>query len=144
MPEPTRYSSLTALSARWNTPHFTLSGTLTGTYITETVETGDRPDDISKINPSLSMSVKPWADRQLYVRLMYKSTFRVPTFNDLYYYRLGSRTLRPEKADEFDIGLTWGHSLFPAMDYLSVTLDAYYNDVTDKSWHSPPPTPGAW
>ncbi len=131
-PNPTRYSSLTALSARWNTTHFTLSGTLTGTYITESVETGDRPDDISKINPSLSMSVKPWADRQLYVRLMYKSTFRVPTFNDLYYYRLGSRTLRPEKADEFDIGLTWGHSLFPAMDYLSVTLDAYYNDVTDK------------
>ena len=60
-PNPTRYSSLTALSARWNTPHFTLSGTLTGTYITETVETGDRPDDISKINPSLSMSVKPWS-----------------------------------------------------------------------------------
>lgn len=56
----------------------------------------------------------------------------MPTFNDLYYFRLGSRTLRPEKANEYSIGATYGHSLFPAMDYLNVTIDAYYNDVTDK------------
>lgn len=131
-PYPTRYSSITALNARWTIPHLTLSGSLTATLITENVKTGEAPDDISKLNPSLSFSVQPWQDRLFYIRAMYKSTFRVPTFNDLYYYRLGSRTLRPEKANEFDLGLTWGNSLFPAMDYLSFTLDAYYNNVTDK------------
>ena len=68
----------------------------------------------------------------LYLRAMYKNTFRVPSFNDLYYFRLGSRTLRPEKAQEYGIGITYGHTLFPAMNYLSATLDAYFNDVTDK------------
>lgn len=131
-PYPTRYSSITALNARWIIPHLTLSGSLVGTLITEKVKFGDAPKDISKLNPSLSLSYKPMADRLFYIRAMYKSTFRVPTFNDLYYYRLGSRTLRPEKANEFDLGVTWGHSLFPAMEYLSFTLDAYYNDVDDK------------
>ena len=131
-PYPTRYSSITALSARWNMPHLTVSGSLVGTLITEKVKIGDPPKDISKLNPSLSFSVQPWQDHLFYLRAMYKSTFRVPTFNDLYYYRLGSRTLRPEKANEFDVGITWGNSLFPAMDYLSFTLDAYYNDVDDK------------
>lgn len=91
-----------------------------------------KPHDIKRLAPSLSVSVKPFVGEMLYFRAMYKSTFRVPTFNDLYYDRLGSRVLRPEKADEFDVGVTWSRSLFPAMDYLSVTVDAYYNDVTDK------------
>ena len=39
---------------------------------------------------------------------MYKSTFRTPTFNDLYYYRLGNRSLRPEKAKEYNIGVNVG------------------------------------
>lgn len=131
-PDPVRYTSLTALSARWQPSVVTLSGSLVGTYITERVKTGGRPHDIKRLAPSLSVSVKPFAGEMFYLRAMYKSTFRVPTFNDLYYDRLGSRVLRPEKADEFDVGVTWSRSLFPAMDYLSVTVDAYYNDVTDK------------
>ena len=35
---------------------------------------------------------------------MYKNTFRVPTFNDLYYLRIGNTSLRPEKAREYNIG----------------------------------------
>ncbi|MDE6116788.1 MAG: TonB-dependent receptor, partial [Duncaniella sp.] len=89
-------------------------------------------DDIKRLSPSLSFSVQPWREEMLFVRGMYKSTFRVPSFNDLYYDRLGSRTLRPEKADEYDIGITWSKSLFPAMDYLSLTVDGYINNVRDK------------
>ena len=68
----------------------------------------------------------------LFIRAMYKNTFRTPTFNDLYYDRLGSRVLRPEKANEYDLGVTWSKALFPWMDYFSVTVDGYYNTVTDK------------
>lgn len=131
-PYPTRYSSISAMSTRWNIPHLTLSGSLVATFITESVKYGKPPKDISKLNPSLSLSFQPWQEKLFYIRTLYKNTFRVPTFNDLYYYRIGNRTLRPEKAHEFDLGITWGHALFPAMDYLSFTFDAYYNDVTDK------------
>lgn len=131
-PYPDRYTSLSALSMRWQRRLFTVTGTLVGTYITETVKEGEHPDDIKRLSPSLSVNVQPWSDEMLFFRAMYKSTFRTPSFNDLYYYRLGNRTLRPEKADEFDVGITWSRSLFPAMDYMSVTVDAFYNDVTDK------------
>lgn len=131
-PDPIRYSSISALNVRWKFPNVTISGSLVGTFITEKVEFGNSPKDIGKLNPSFSFSLKPWRERLFFIRGMYKNTFRVPTFNDLYYYRLGSRSLRPEKADEFDIGITWGHALFPAMEYLNVSIDGYYNDVTDK------------
>ena len=51
--------------------------------------------------------IVPWNEEDFYIRLMYKGTMRTPTFNDLYYYRLGNRTLRPEKANEYNIGITW-------------------------------------
>ena len=63
---------------------------------------------------------------------MYKNTFRVPTFNDLYYLRIGNTSLRPEKAREYNIGVTWNGKPFSFTDFLSITLDGYYNEVTDK------------
>ena len=131
-PFPTRYTSLTALNVRYRLNGLTVNGVLLGTYINERVKAGKKPDDLSRLSPGVSVSVQPWRDEQLYFRVMYKSTFRTPTFNDLYYYRLGNRKLRPEKADEYNIGVTW--SILPAsfMDYLSFTVDGYFNNVTDK------------
>lgn len=131
-PTPTRYSSYSALSAKWEKSLFNVTASLVATAITERVKSGTRPDDITKLNPSLSVSFSPVRDFPLYLRAMYKNTFRVPSFNDLYYFRLGTRNLKPEKADEFNLGVTWGHSFFPAMEYLSITLDGFYNNVTDK------------
>lgn len=131
-PDPTRFTSLTALSGKWETSRFNVTATLAGTYITEKVKHGDRPSDIKRLMPTAGINVRPISSVPFYLRAMYKNTFRVPSFNDLYYDRLGSRNLRPEKANEFNLGATWGGSLFPAMDYLSITADVYYNNVSDK------------
>ena len=87
---------------------------------------------MSKLSPSASISFRPWKDRLFYIRAMYKSTFRTPTFNDLYYYRLGNRSLRPEKAQEYNVGITWSGSPCSWINNISVTLDGYYNHVKDK------------
>ncbi len=131
-PYPRRYTSLTAFTARWQKGVVRATGSLVNTYITERVKFGDRPKDVSRLSPSLSVNVQPWSREMLFIRAMYKNTFRTPTFNDLYYDRLGSRVLRPEKANEYDLGVTWSKALFPWMDYFSVTVDGYYNTVTDK------------
>ena len=131
-PNPVRYSSLTALNARYQWRRIKLSGTLVGTFITEEVKAGNTPDDRKRLSPTLSVSIQPWKEEQLYVRAMYKNTFRVPTFNDLYYLRIGNTSLRPEKAREYNIGVTWNGKPFSFTDFLSVTLDGYYNEVTDK------------
>lgn len=131
-PEPIRYTSLTALNARYHKGALKLSGTLVATYITEEVKAGNTPDDRQHLSPTVSFSLQPWQSAQFYLRAMYKNTFRVPTFSDLYYLRVGNTNLRPEKATEYTIGITWSGKPFRFTDFLSLTVDTYYNKVTDK------------
>lgn len=131
-PNPVRYSSLTALNARYHRGRIKLQGTLTGTYITETVKNGKEPKDKKRLSPTLSASFQPFGEEQLYIRALYKNTFRVPTFNDLYYLRIGNTSLRPEKATEYSAGVAWSGTPCSWLDFLTVTVDGYYNEVDDK------------
>ena len=131
-PEPIRYTSLTALNARYLWKRWKFNATLVGTYITEEVKAGRTPEDRKRLSPTLSASWQPWEEEQLFVRAMYKSTFRVPTFSDLYYLRVGNTNLRPEKATEYTLGMTWSGMPFAFTDFVSITLDGYYNRVNDK------------
>ena len=131
-PEPTRYSSLTALNIRYQQNRWKVSGTLVGTYITEEVKAGNTPEDRKRLSPTLSASWQPWEGEQLFLRAMYKNTFRVPTFSDLYYLRVGNTNLRPEKATEYTLGVTWSGTPFDFTDFVSLTVDGYYNKVEDK------------
>ena len=131
-PFPTRFTSLTALQIQYRYRRFKFGTTWVNTWITEHVKEGERPDDLKKISPTVSLSWQPWKEQALYLRAMYKNTFRTPTFNDLYYYRMGNRSLRPEKATEYNIGVTWSANPHPLLEYLTVTADGYFNRVTDK------------
>ncbi len=131
-PDPMRYTSLTALNIRYRTGGIKLLGTLVGTYISERVKNGSKPEDRKRLSPTLSLSWQPVAEKQFYLRAMYKSTFRVPTFNDLYYLRVGNTSLRPEKATEYTAGITWSGQPASWMDFLTLTVDGYYNEVKDK------------
>ena len=55
----------------------------------------------------------------------------MPSFNDLYYQRMGNNKLLPERAMEYNVGLTWGKRLMKAVDF-HATADLYYNKVYDK------------
>ena len=137
-PEPIRYTSLTALQARHRTEHLSLHGILLGTVVRERArditikESQPSPPQYTKLTPTLSASLRPFEDEHLYLRLMYKHTFRMPTFNDLYYHRSGNKHLRPEQAHEYNAGITWQAHPIGAIRNLHITLDGYFNDVTDK------------
>ncbi|MDL2305552.1 TonB-dependent receptor, partial [Bacteroides sp. OttesenSCG-928-D19] len=131
-PLPTRYTSLTALRAQYKIQRLTLSGTLLNTFITESVKAGEAPSDKKRLTPSFSAIYKPFDDYYLNIRALYKNTFRVPTFNDLYYLRMGNTGLRPEKANEYNLGITWSGTPFSWLDYIALTVDGYYNEVNDK------------
>lgn len=131
-PFPKRITSVTALNIKYNLGRLNLRGSIAETYITEHLKTGNAPGDISRLDPSISASYRPFIDKELYIRAMWKHTFRAPSFNDLYYDRLGNKQLRPEKATEYNIGLSWTCAPLPCMEYLTITADGYFNDVTDK------------
>ena len=56
----------------------------------------------------------------------------MPTFNDMYYLRIGNTNLKPERATQYNLGMTWGDSPSSALSYLNLSVDGYYNRVRDK------------
>ncbi len=101
--------------------------------------------DGGRLSPSLSLSYQPLPREQFFLRLMAKRIFRLPTFNELYFYHIGTADLKPEYATQFNLGLTWRTPL-PAGEGLGVrlplptekgprvglSLDVYANRVSDK------------
>ena len=65
-------------------------------------------------------------------RLFYKQSYRVPTFGELYYYQIIPWNLRPELANQVNIGITHVQSVQPSAFLLQFSIDGYYNRVKDK------------
>ena len=136
-PNPLRFTSLTALAAKLRIGRLTAEGNMVMTYATESLTESEKyslktPDDRKHLSPSLSLSWRILPEEALYIRALYKSTFRMPTFNDLYYLQIGNTSLRPEKAHEYGIGITWNSRRTDCLKYIAFTADGYHNNVTDK------------
>ena len=129
-PFPRRMSSLTAASAQYVGNHLKATASLLGTYISEHTLTGSAAPDRARISPSASISYGLLKNR-LHLRTSYKDGFRVPTFNDLYYARVGNTSLEPEKARQCNIGTTWSSVHGDNFD-ISITADGYMNLIRDK------------
>ncbi|MBR5297939.1 MAG: TonB-dependent receptor [Parabacteroides sp.] len=131
-PFPTRYSSLSVVAAQYKNSRITATASLLNTFITENVKEGNRPADRKRLSPGVSLSWRILEEQNLRVRASYKDIFRVPTFNDMYYLRIGNTNLKPEKTTQYNLGVTWSGEVSPLFSYLNVTVDGYYNRVKDK------------
>lgn len=137
-PNPDRWTSLTALTVHSQLGKLKAEGNVLATFVTEKTDIQRiSPDNRQRLSPSLSLSFKPFESQSLFLRAMWKNTFRVPTFNDLYYRRMGTYNLKPEKATEWNVGISWSYSPASWLKHISATVDAYYNDVDDKIVASP-------
>lgn len=129
---PTRYSWLTAFAGKYVNDWVTITASALATAIHEKVNTGGSAGNHRKLSPNVSASLKPFQDEDFYIRFFYKDIFRLPSFNDLYYDQSGNSNLKPEKAIQYNAGITYSKEISPLLPYFSATLDAYYNKVTDK------------
>ena len=67
------------------------------------------------------------------MRAYVKQSFRMPTFNDLYYTDLGNANLVPERATQYDVGFALNkHFTHGIVRHAEMHFDAYYNTVHDK------------
>ncbi len=129
---PTRLTSQSALAAKWVSECVLASASLLYIQTFESVLSGEPADNQSKFSPYASISVKPLSNIDLRVRAFYKNSFRLPTFNDLYYPSMGKRDLLPESADQFNLGVTYATSIGNVMPLLTFAVDGYYNRVNNK------------
>ena len=125
---PRRLTSLTAAALQYSAPGFTLTGSLLGTWIGESVSSGEPAPVRKHLSPSLSAVWNPAG--KLYLRAGWRDSFRTPTFNDLYYSKIGNTALRPESASQFNVGASW--TLTRERYDFETDLDIYHNDVKDK------------
>lgn len=129
---PERFTSLTALAGKYSKGRFTATASLLGTFITENLKVGKAADDRFRLSPAVSVSYKLFVGNNVRVRASYQDMFRTPTFNDLYYERIGNKMLKPEIARQFNVGLTWREGFDGALDEISLQADGYFNKVKDK------------
>lgn len=129
-PYPVRLTSYTALSGKYARGAVEAVITLLGTGFAEWVKTGEAAPGRFHLSPSASLSYSLPVNTDIRVRASFKDSFRLPTFNDLYYARIGNRALRPERAYQTNLGITWAQAF--GDHYIAATADGYWNAVRDR------------
>lgn len=129
---PRRVSSISVLAAQYSVGRFMATASFLGTFVSDAVKSGVAPAPYARLSPSLALVYQPVESFPLRLRVSYKDAYRVPTFADLYYLRLGNVGLKPEKASQFNIGVTWNESFGDIVPFVSLVADGYYNIVKDK------------
>jgi len=143
---PRRHSLLQAVAAKASWQRLTLlarglyalylnekSGNNQGNSPTTSVGTAtiETEDDEHNFAPSVSASYRLLPNDDVFVRASWKHIFRMPTFNELYYYHLGNPMLSPERTSQWNVGVSWLSRKEWAVK-ASLTVDGYLNRVTDK------------
>ena len=127
----THWASLATALSLWDCFKLQASGLIT--YVNEEQRDRDEAPDKFKITPGIFASYKPFKRPNFVIRAFYKHSYRMPTFNDLYYTDMGNAYLKPEMAIQYNVGVLYDivreKSWFK---YFKVGTDVYYNDVKDK------------
>lgn len=129
---PWRHSVLQSFTGKFQNSWLLATARLLWSIYDNGVKEGISSKDENKLSPSLSVSVQPMRNRLFFIRASYKNIFRMPTFNETYYFRMGSTSLKPEDTDQFNLGLTWQYNSTNWLNALVLTGDVYYNNVKDK------------
>ncbi len=80
--------------------------------------------------PYASFQTEKWKSYVGGLNFWAKRSFRIPTFNELYYNALGNLSLKPEIANQFNVGNF--HTYYIHRNQLKFRLDAFYNLVENK------------
>lgn len=123
-PRVHRNTFMQSASAKWTTERMRANLQLLNSNV----------DDERRVSPMFSVSLKPFKDWDLYLRMSAKSMFRMPTMTELYYYHIGSQTLKPETTKQLNLGITWTIPVLHRLEGLEggLSADLYINKVEDK------------
>ena len=143
---PTRFSNLISLATAFESRYFRIQASILGTFVHDKLHPTERlmdgmseTNNISKFTPAVFIDF-PLIDKQengsqtkFSLRTFVKRSFRMPTFNDLYYTDLGSSNLKPESAVQYDFGTVFDKTNSKSfLHNLHFQADVYYNSIHDK------------
>ena len=130
--KPDRYSSYLSAATALSLERFKFQASALGTFIHDRLQGQQSPGDKNVFTPAVYASVNPLRNSDFTMRAFYKRSFRMPTFNDLYYADMGNSQLDPERVTQYNLGLVYDHSGHGLLAAARLSADVYYNKVKDK------------
>lgn len=130
MPSPLRLTSRSVVGLKGEASGLSWNANLLYTYLQESDEEVVLREEMPGFTPTLSL--KYALNKHLAIRASYKETYRLPTFNELYYIRVGNKNLRSERATLWNAGIVISMRLRGVFSALSFSADAFYQQVDNK------------
>ncbi len=128
--EPSRWSHMLSLATAFDYHRLKVQASVVGSYVHDHTVNHTQNKNDSQLTPALFANIYPLRGKWLSLRAYVKQSYRMPTFNDLYYTDIGNAALRPERATQYDLGLLLSKHL--GTTHVSLQADIYYNKVRDK------------
>lgn len=130
-PRPYRLTNMVSLAASFDLGRLKMQGSAFGQFVSDKSREFDNVNDRrSELSPAFYASYKLLRSKELYIRAFSKRSFRMPTFNDLYYTNSANALLKPESTVQTDLGTEYSDRFSFCTVHLSA--DAYWNMVKDK------------
>ena len=127
---PKRFTSLTAIVVDYKFRNLGLNTNLLHSYYSDGTLHVDKERNQSNFHPFLSLSYKI---KNFAVSVFYKDILRNPTFSELYYNRIGTPSLNPERTKQYNLHTAYLKNFNRKHFFqLNVSLDVYRNEVFDK------------
>lgn len=136
---PERYSNLLSAATAITLGRFKGQASALATFVRDMLEEVQDPPTKHVFTPAVYASyafVDCKTERgsdMLSLRAFYKRSFRMPTFNDLYYADMGNSKLNPERITQYNVGIVYDHARrHSLLSSIKFSADGYYNKVHDK------------
>lgn len=123
-----RYSNLLAFSTAYSASGVKIQTNCLASLVSDS--NGNTHNFRKAFTPGLYSAYSPL--EYLTLRAYYKQSWRMPTFNDLYYTDAGNAALKPERVRQLNGGFTLEHDFKSIVRNIRFSADGYYNRVTDK------------
>lgn len=130
---PTRWNHIVSLATAIAWGGFKMQGSVVYNYVHDVTRDAEAPADKNTWSPAVFFYYKPFQNIGFSLRAFYKKSFRMPTFNDLYYAEMGNSKLNPEYTTQYDVEFAYFSPRMKGILYeWAVQVDGYRNFVSDK------------
>ena len=134
--KPYRFSNMVSVATAYNQPWMNIQGSLLATFVKDHFPGHNEKKSENVWTPAVFFNIFPLRNKSLSVRAYAKRSFRMPTFNDLYYTEMGNAMLKPETALQYNVGAVYvaprTSHLASRISHFRLQVDAYYNTIHDK------------
>ena len=134
--KPYRFSNMVSAATAYNQPWMNIQGSLLATFVKDHFPGHNDKKSENVWTPAVFFNIFPLRNKNFSVRAYAKRSFRMPTFNDLYYTEMGNAMLKPETALQYNVGAVYvaprTSHLASRISHFRLQVDAYYNTIHDK------------